>query len=97
MEYRHSLNGEIDVATAPQLRSDLKRALDAEGANLLVDCTHLTFIDSSGIAVLLEANAALEAEGRHMLLLNVDGAPRLAFETLGLTDLFRYDRDTTAS
>src|SRR3954451_14381075 len=97
MEYRYSLNGEIDIPNAPQLRADLKRAVDTEGAHLLVDCTHLSFIDSTGSAVLLEANAAIEADGRHMLILNVDGAPRLAFEALGLTDLFRYDRDTVAS
>jgi anti-anti-sigma factor len=97
MEYRYSLHGEVDLATAPQLRSDLERALDAEGAHLLVDCTGLRFIDSAGIAVLLATNAKLEAAGRHMLILNVEGGPRLAFEALGLTDLFRYDRDTIAS
>jgi len=92
MEYRYSLRGNIDIANAPQLRSDLQRATSSDGVHLLVDCTHLIFIDSTGIAVLLEAHAALEADGRHMLLLNVNGSPRRALDALGLTDLFRYDR-----
>src|SRR5437868_8038331 len=96
MEYRYSLHGEIDIGNAEQLRSDLKRALDT-GAHLLVDCTGLRYIDSTGVAMLLEAHAKLEAQGRHMLILNVQDGPRLVFEALGLTDLFRYERDVTPS
>jgi hypothetical protein len=29
-----------------------------------------------------------------MLILNVEDGPRLVFEALGLTDLFRYERET---
>src|SRR5436190_10798943 len=93
-EYRYCLDGEIDLASAPGLRADLKRALDKAGVSLLIDCSRLTFIDSTGVAVLLEANAALEADGRHMLLLNVHGSPCRVFEALGLTDLFRYERNS---
>ena len=32
-----------------------------------------------------------------MLLLNVHGSPCRVFEALGLTDLFRYDRDAAPS
>jgi len=93
-EIRYCLHGEIDLATAPQLRADLRRALEADGACLLVDCSRLTFIDSRGVGVLLEANAMLEAEGRHMLILNCHGGPRRVFEALRLTDLFRYERES---
>jgi len=93
-EYRYCLHGEIDLDSAPQLRADLKRALDKDGASLLIDCSGLTYIDSIGVAVILETNARLEADGRHMLLLNVHGGPRVIFDALGLTDLFRYERDS---
>ena len=91
-EYRYCLHAEVDLASAPQLRADLNRALNKNGASLLIDCSRLTFIDSIGVALLLEANAKLEADGRHMLLLNVHGSPLRVFEALGLTDLF----DTSA-
>jgi len=93
-EYRFCLRGEIDIDTAPQLRVDLKRAI-ARGSHLLIDCAGLRFIDSSGIAVLLEAHAELEADGRHMLIQNVQRGPRLALEALGLTDLLRYEREVS--
>ena len=92
-EYRYHLRGEVDLATTPQLRLDLRRVINSDGARLLVDCTHLTFIDSTGVVVLLETHRLLEADGRHMLILNVPPGPRGVFETLGLTDLLRYERD----
>src|SRR3954452_20656143 len=90
-EYRYCLRGDIDIETAPQLRADLKRAL-ARGTHLLIDCRGLRFIDSTGIAVLLEAHAELEADGRYMLIQNVHRGPRLVLEALGLADLLRYER-----
>jgi anti-anti-sigma factor len=90
-EYRYSLRGEIDLASAPQLRADLARAVASDGARLLIDCTELTLIDSTAIAVLLEANQKLEADGRRMLIVNVPHGPRRVLETLGLTDLVSED------
>ena len=91
-ERRISIANEVDLDTAPGLRDELRKAIAADNAHLLVDCTHLTFIDSTGVAVLLEANAKLEAQGRHMLIVNVHGAPRKVFDGLGLGDLLRYER-----
>jgi anti-sigma B factor antagonist len=93
-EYRYNLRGEVDLASAPQLREDLMGIVARDdGTDLLIDGRNLSFIDSTGIAVLLEANRHLESGGRRMLIANVEGAPRRAFELLGLTDLMRYDRD----
>ena len=37
-------------------------------------------------------NRDLEDDGRHMLIVNVSHVARRVFETLGLGDLLRYDR-----
>jgi anti-anti-sigma factor len=87
----YELRGEIDLATAPQLRTDLEAAIASDESHLLIDCTHLTFIDSTGIAVLLAANRNLQDTGRHLLIVNVGPQPRQAFEVLGLADLLRSD------
>jgi len=93
-ENRYRMQGDIGLATTPKLRLDLKRAIAREGDRLLVDCAQLEFIDSSGIAALLEANTLLEAEGRHLVIINVPRGPRRVFETLGLTDLLDDERDS---
>ena len=92
-EHRLSLTGEIDRSTASVLRSKLARLINGRNDHLLLDCAELTFIDSTGVAVLLEANQKLEVDGRHMLILNVQAGPRRVFESLGLTDLLRFDRE----
>jgi anti-sigma B factor antagonist len=91
------LRGAIDLANAPALRSDLSEAIERNGSHLLVDCTQLTFIDSTGITVLLEANRKLEVDGRHMLIVAVPDRTRPVFEMLGLSDILRYDRDGDGS
>src|SRR3989442_9039043 len=70
-DHRYCLRGVVDLANAAEIRAELSRMIGSGDAHLLVDCTHLTFIDSTGIAVLLEANQKLEAAGRHMLGFNV--------------------------
>ena len=92
-EYWYCLRGAIDIATAPQLRTDLAAVIAQNGAHVVIDCTGLSFIDSGGIAVLLDAQRALESTGRHLVLVNVGRAPRRTFEVLGLTDLLQYDNE----
>ena len=93
-EIRHTVSGEIDLSTAPLLRSDLARLISANDGDVFVDCAQLTFIDSTGVAVLLEANQKLEADGRHLVILNVQRGPRVVFESLGLSDLLRFERES---
>jgi len=89
MGYCYRLHGEVDTATALHVRLDLRRAINTSGADLVVDCSDVSFIDSTGVAVLLEANRKLEVDGRKMLVVNVPPGPRRVFEALGLADLLR--------
>ncbi len=47
---RIELVGELDVATAPELRSRVDEITSADG-DAWIDCTELTFADSSGIVL----------------------------------------------
>ena len=55
-----TMAGEIDIATAPQLRGRLG-PLAAGGRPVIVDLTEVTFIDAAGLRVL--AGAARQAVG----------------------------------
>ena len=92
-EHRYCLRDDIDLATAPTVRAELKEVIATNDAHLLIDCAALTFIDSTGIAVLLEAHHDLKAHGRYMLITNVPRQPRRVFNLLGLEDLLHYDRE----
>lgn len=57
------LAGELDMATAPGLRDALHLALEVAPSVLAVDLAELTFVDSTGIGVLLTAARRAEAAG----------------------------------
>jgi len=90
-EARYYLRGEIDLSQRDRMRCELAMALKRPN-DLLVDCRDLTFLDSSGIAVLVEVREQLEAAGYNMLLVNVSGPPRRVLEVLGLTDWLSIER-----
>jgi len=96
-EYHYNLRGDVDVATASDIRADLQAIIEGSDSHVLIDCTQLTFIDSTGIVVLLEAHRALQAAGREMLLANVPTRCSKVFDILGLDDLLRYDRTETST
>jgi anti-sigma B factor antagonist len=52
------LAGEMDLGNADQAREALMHAIESESTDVIVDIRELEFIDSTGIAMLLEAQAA---------------------------------------
>ncbi len=63
------LDGEIDIATSPAIRRSLMAAISGGNVHLAVDMSGVTFIDASGIGVLVAAaNRARQAGGGLSLL-----------------------------
>jgi anti-sigma B factor antagonist len=83
-----ALLGELDIDTAPDLLGVLSPFLDEGPPEVVLDFSGLTFIDSSGISVLIAAQQRLLAGGRRLRV----SAPRphatMVFEVAGLTEYF---------
>jgi anti-anti-sigma factor len=58
-----TVEGEIDMATAPQLRDLLNQLLDGGSDQIVLDCRQLAFLDSSGIGVLVAARNRMGGNG----------------------------------
>jgi anti-sigma B factor antagonist len=84
-----TLAGEFDLAAAPEFRSRADEALDAGTAAVVLDLAELSFIDSTGIAALLELHRRLASAGRTMRLVNVGPQPAGVLDITGVsgTDL----------
>jgi anti-sigma B factor antagonist len=78
------VEGEIDMATADQLRTALSKALSDDAA-VVVDMAGVTFIDASGIRVLLETAASRDGLGP-LTLVNA-GRVSWLLDLLGLDDV----------
>jgi anti-sigma B factor antagonist len=52
-----AVKGEVDIATGPRLRAALSDALDEPGSGpVIVDLSEVTFLGSTGVAVLVDAD-----------------------------------------
>jgi anti-sigma B factor antagonist len=64
------VGGEIDMATAPDLRERLNWVISTTTGNVVVDLTGVTFLDSTGLVVFVAAERQLNATGRRLILRN---------------------------
>jgi anti-sigma B factor antagonist len=58
------VRGEVDVATAPALRTALAEGMRSEGALLVIDLVAVTFLSSAGLLVLVDATEVGQPEVR---------------------------------
>ena len=63
-----ALAGELDLPAAPLARDALARALHEPRQRLIIDLSGLTFIDSSGLHVLLQAERRCRNTGRGLIV-----------------------------
>jgi anti-sigma B factor antagonist len=80
-----AVRGEIDMASAPQLRELLDTAIDAGITRVTLDCRGLEFLDSSGIGVLVAARKRL-GEGGELVLDSPPTHVRKVLEITGVGD-----------
>lgn len=83
-----SPNGEVDVATAPALREHLDQVIDRDGGPVVVDLTSVTFIDSTGLGVLISARKRCADADRDLRIVVSEPRIKKVFEITGLTDHF---------
>jgi anti-sigma B factor antagonist len=83
--------GEIDVATSPELRQAIERVID-DTARLTIDLSGTTFIDSSGLGVLVGAlKRARELGHEGIVLRGIQEPVRRVLEITGLAELFAVE------
>ena len=82
------LEGEIDATNGREVGERILAHCDGQPGNPSVDCSGLTFLDSSGLHAFVTVHHALRMEGRRLVLVGLDGACRRAFEITGLLELF---------
>jgi len=82
-----AVSGPLDLATAPDLARVLRT--EAPGRDVIVDLSAATFIDSTGLAVLLNASRRCVGRGNHMLVACPYGDVFRMFELAALLETLR--------
>lgn len=82
----YRLSGSLDLATSPSLRAALIEAANEGKHDIVVDLSHLEFLDSTGLGAIIGAHRrALENGGAVRLVVNEGPIQRL----LTITGLMR--------
>jgi anti-anti-sigma factor len=81
-----TLGGELDLSSAPELERALQAAAAQTDARILFDLTELSFMDSTGVSVLVRAKQDADAAGRVIALRAPNGQVRRLLELVGLLD-----------
>lgn len=79
-----ALAGELDVAGAPRLESELRRVESSAPDRIVLDLGELEFVDSIGMRMILQASARAREHERELLILPGGAVVQRAFELSGL-------------
>lgn len=90
------VQGEVDIATAPQLRLGLASALAGRPNRVVVDLGPTTFIDCSGMTAIAQAAQAAPPDCE-IILRSPSRLAQRVIELTGMDRWFLIDRSPTAS
>jgi anti-sigma B factor antagonist len=83
------LDGEIDLHISQGISSSLRAMTDQKPKQLVIDLSGVTYIDSSGLAVLIEAMQNVGSYGGKFALAGLQDGVRPIFEIARLDQVFR--------
>jgi anti-sigma B factor antagonist len=82
------IKGEIDLHVSPALRTTLKAKAQAKTPRLLLDFAGVAYIDSSGLATLIEYYQSARAYQGKLALCALSSSVRSSFDLVRLTEVF---------
>lgn len=82
--------GRLDTAAAPQCEQDMKPLIDCAGRDIVLDCSALDYISSSGLRLFLGVLKSAKPKGVHVFITGMNADLRNVFAMTGLINLFEF-------
>jgi len=82
------VRGEVDMSSASQLAAYLIDELGDGVTSLVVDASDVTFLDSTGLRVLVDVSARLDAIGGRLIVGPMSPSVRRVLEMTGLLERY---------
>ena len=87
-QYVATLKGELDTAAAVEAEQVLKPLYKSDGRDIIIDCTDLEYIASSGLRILISILKGAKANGSKVSLRNLNDDVKNVFRLTGFINLF---------
>lgn len=81
--------GDVDMSGSPELRAAIRQAQQGSPRRLVVDLAHVAYMDSSGVATLVEAMRHAQGAGSELILAAMADRVRAIFEIARLDTYFK--------
>ena len=82
------ITGEIDINTSPQIKKEFDKLTASKRKNILISFKNVAYIDSSGLATLVELLKNIRNYGGKLKLSNLSHKIKSLFEITKLEKLF---------
>lgn len=84
------LNGRLDTAASQQFASDMEPLMNNADKHIVLDCSALEFISSSGLRLFLSLRKATIAKGGDVTITGVSDDIKQVFTITGFYSLFKF-------
>ena len=86
-----TLEGEMDTAAAVEAEEVLKSLYQSDGKDVIIDCTNLEYIASSGLRILICILKGAKATGSRVVMRGVNDDIKNVFKLTGFINLFEFE------
>ncbi len=87
------VEGEIDINSSPGIKKSFDKVLSAKTPKIVVNLSKVTYVDSSGLATLVEILKNMRSYGGRLRLTNLSSKIKSLFEITKLEKLFEIMAD----
>jgi anti-sigma B factor antagonist len=91
------INGEVDIFTCQQLKDTLYHVVDKFGKDLVMDCTMLNYIDSTGLGVFVAVLKKVKQINRNITIINLKESILKLFLITNLDSLFNIKHNANST
>lgn len=86
-----TLIGEMDTVAAVEAEEVLKPLYTTGGKDVIIDCTRLEYIASSGLRILLSILKGAKSSGSKVVMRGVNDDIKSVFKLTGFISLFEFE------
>ncbi|MBQ9294930.1 MAG: STAS domain-containing protein [Bacteroidaceae bacterium] len=89
-DYIMYFEGRLDTAVAPVVEKELEPLSNCSGHDIILECSKLDYISSSGLRLFLGVLKKAKAVGSHVYIKGLSNEIRSVFTMTGFINLFEF-------
>jgi anti-sigma B factor antagonist len=88
IQWEVELVGDADIQTSGRLKDELNAMLDENESNMQLNCERLTYIDSTGLGVLIGILKRVKTKEKNIYIMNAQSNMKKLLSITGLDKIF---------